>query len=173
MSPARFRIHLAKAGLAFVAFVVIIIVMSLSGCGRTPLEHSVETAGMVHIAHGGVVEVMRASVQDELEEQCGDIADELERRACADGVINQAGNQDAETALRASAESIDSLTFALRSWIRQVEAGQVADDEPPFAVCEALSRMTALVEAWVEVGGATLPLEPWTCPDYQPEGADQ
>lgn len=136
------------------------------GCGRSALGHATEALGMVHIAQEETVSVIRASLQEDLQDECGELADRAARLECGQG----AGERwrDAEAGVNASAETIDTLTFSLRSWARAVAAKEADEDSPPFAVCEALSRLVAMVDAWAEFGGVPLPLSPWTCPGYVP-----
>jgi len=138
----------------------------VAGCDRSALGHATETLGMVHLAQAETVDVLKAAIREDLAEQCGELVDRTERLEC--GRVVAVRWRDAEIGVNASAETIDVLTFALRSWARAVAAKQADEERPPVAVCEALSRLVGLVDAWAELAGTSLPLEPWTCPGYVP-----
>ncbi|MFT5359175.1 MAG: hypothetical protein ACI9KE_006418, partial [Polyangiales bacterium] len=56
------------------------------------------------------------------------------------------------------------------SWARAVAAKEADEERPPVAVCEALSRIVALIDDWAAVRDLELPIEPWSCPKYEPDG---
>lgn len=149
---------------------VLLMTLVLMGCGRTALGHTHETLALGHMAHNETTSLVRAQLADALQGACGSIADRSEKIACGQEVA--VAFRDREDGIRASAETVDVLAFATLSWARRVAAGEADEESPPVAVCEALSRLVAVIHAWARVGGEDLPIAPWECPDYVPEASE-
>ena len=135
----------------------------IAGCDRTALQHASETFSMIHLAQEETVNIVTASLREDLRTECGAIQEPAAKLVCANSVGER--YRDSEEGLAASAETIDALGFALLSWARAVAAKEADEERPPVAVCEALARLVGMVDAWVTFGGGTLPIEPWTCPE--------
>ena len=168
MSPARFGLR-ELGGMLVVAGIAGLVLVGLvmcGGCGRTALGHSYETLGIGHMAHNETVKVVRAQLQESLGATCGDVVDTVERLECGQGVGVEF--REREAGINASAETVDILSFAVLTWARRVAAKEADEDAPPLSVCEALSRLTASIDAWATVADASLPIDPWVCPEYDP-----
>lgn len=147
----------------------LLLSLALMGCGRTALGHSYETLGMGHMAHNETVAFVRAQIAEGFNAQCGDL-EAVERLECGQALAEDFRAREA--AIHASADTVDILAFAVLSWARSVAAGEADKESPPLAVCEALSRLVSTIDSWATVGGEDLPIEPWSCPDYEPSAAE-
>lgn len=165
MSPARFR--LARfAAFALIGLAIILSAVAMTGCGKSALDNATSTQETLLVAQHGVVQVLRANIESDLNERCGDIYAEAARIECA--TERAAQWADAENIMAGTADSLDALTLVLRAWTARVVAGLSDAENPPLPVCEALSQMTAVVESWTRVAGESIPIQPWQCPEVSP-----
>jgi hypothetical protein len=172
----RRRRHQAKirdrlggtAGALAIAAIIFTWATCGMGCGKSALEMSQDTLELAHDFQEEGVNVSTAELREELVADCGELTDRVARLECG-RVVGERYTSRVST-IHASAETIDSLSFALWSWARAVAAKEADEDRPPVAVCEALSRVVALIDDWAAVRGSELPIEPWSCPGYEPGG---
>lgn len=160
MSPAKGPISGALSIIALVAILFSWMTCS-AGCGGTPFSYShaaLETGR--DIQSEGVL-ILRAQIREALAEECGELIDANERRAC--GVRVGERFVQKETGTNVSAETLDSLALGLLTWGRRIEASDANEGTPPIEVCELLLQASENVRTIVELVGADLPFEMWNC----------